>query len=89
MAQMLNKCIPLGESLGLPFSNTPPSLRHGLDDGVFAVLRDPLIEEWGVADPILGCHVRRLPNDGPKTRPPSPVHNFRPHRATEGLLSGQ
>jgi hypothetical protein len=82
-AQMLEELVLVGESRGLPNGDAPPSLRDSLDDGVFADLREPLIQEWGVADPILGCHSRRLPNRGSNSVH-NPVHNFRPNRANEG-----
>ncbi len=87
-AQMIEELVLVGESRGLPISDAPPSIRDSFDDGVFADLREPLIEEWGVTDPILGCHTRRLLNEGHDGRGSNsvhnPVHNFRPNRANEG-----
>jgi hypothetical protein len=93
--QILQKLVLIGESRGLSIGDAPPGLRHCLNYGVFTDLREPLIEEWGVAYLILGCHIRRLTNGGDngndRRRVPvhNSVHNFRPNRAKEGLSSGQ
>jgi hypothetical protein len=87
--KILEELVPVGESGCLPIGDAPPSLLHGLDDGVFADLGEPLIEERGVTYPILGCHTQRPPNGLGSNSVHNPVHNFRPNRANEGLLSGQ
>jgi hypothetical protein len=92
-AQILQELVLIGESRGLAIGDAPPSLRHCLKYGVFTDRREPLIEKWGVAYLILGCHIRRLPNGEQNGRGSNsvhnPVHNFRPNRANKGQKSGR